>query len=343
MKSPAPPEGRHTSPELISRWAKSGPLRVFMDTVPALMSYVDLDFRYRAVNNKYEHWFGLNRGDIEGHHIREIVGEAQWEKIRPSFERAFAGETVRNEGQVPDRTGESRWVSVTLTPDFDEERRVQGVIALVTDITARKKTEHELARSKRQVTEILESIQDGFYALDRQWNFTYANRHTVDLFGFNPEDMIGKSLWEILPETLGSQHEVEYRKAMDGEFRYFEMRGVRFPDKWFSASAYPSNEGISVYWQDITERKRMAHLLREKESEFQLIANATPVILNRLSRDLKFVYVNSAFTGMFSLLPEEIIGKPIVDVLGNEAFEAIRPHIEKVLRGERVVYEAEIP
>ena len=94
--------------------------------------------------------------------------------------------------------------------------------------------------------------------------------------------------------------------------------------------------------QDITERKKAEKTILAKEAELQLIADLTPVLLNRLSSDLHYVYVNRACTEMFGLPREKIIGKLIVEIMGEEAFETIHPYIEKVLQGQSVEFETEI-
>jgi PAS domain S-box-containing protein len=83
--------------------------------------------------------------------------------------------------------------------------------------------------------------------------------------------------------------------------------------------------------------------LRAEEAELQLIANATPVLLTRVGRDLRYLFVNRACAELFGRPPEEIIGRSVVEIVGDKAFEAICPYIERVLKGERVEYESEIP
>ena len=122
----------------------------------------------------------------------------------------------------------------------------------------------------------------------------------------------------------------------DGEERIVHMNGgVIFDEK---------NSPVRMRGtvQDITELRKAEETILAKEAELQLIADLTPVLLNRLSRDLHYVYVNRACAEIFGLSREEIIGKPIVEIIGKEVFETIRPYIEKVLQGQRVEYESEI-
>jgi PAS domain S-box-containing protein len=130
-----------------------------MDTVPALMSYIDTGFHYRRVNQGYQRWFGLTAQELEGRHVREALGEDAWEIARPWLERAMAGETVVYEEEMPYRTGGRRWVLATLVPDRDGAGKVQGLVALVTDITERKRVEEALQQRTLELQHLTETLE----------------------------------------------------------------------------------------------------------------------------------------------------------------------------------------
>ena len=90
-------------------------LRLVMDAVPALIAHVDTDCRYLRVNRNYARWFGSTVEKIQGLHMRDVLGEAQWEKIKPSVEKVLAGETITYERQLPFQGGDSRWITSQLT------------------------------------------------------------------------------------------------------------------------------------------------------------------------------------------------------------------------------------
>lgn len=81
----------------------------------------------------------------------------------------------------------------------------------------------------------------------------------------------------------------------------------------------------------------------DKTSDLEKILDITPFLLTRCSRDLRYLYVSKAYATMLGRPADEVAGKPMLDIVGPEWFETIRPHIEKVLRGERVEYEAAFP
>jgi len=93
---------------------------------------------------------------------------------------------------------------------------------------------------------------------------------------------------------------------------------------------------------DYVERKRSEETLRSKENELRAITEITPIMLTRCSRDLRYLYVNRAYAAMLGSIPERIIGKPIIEVMGEKGFAMIRPRVERVLAGEPVEYEDRI-
>jgi PAS domain S-box-containing protein len=94
---------------------------------------------------------------------------------------------------------------------------------------------------------------------------------------------------------------------------------------------------------NLRERKRAEKTLRAKEAELETIINRTPFMLTRCSRDLRYRFVSRAYARMLGRTPEEIAGKPIVEVMGEAGLKTISPHIEKVLKGHAVEFETEVP
>jgi PAS domain S-box-containing protein len=152
----------------------------------------------------------------------------------------------------------------------------------------RKRIEEELDRRLRERSDILESIQDGFFSIDRNWVITYINQRAARNGGFEPEELTGRSIWEAFPRLLGTSFEQNYRLVMDQRTPVqFEVQGV-YKGTWYNISVYPFAEGISVFWQDISERKRM-------EAELHSVAlfpeeNPNPVM--RLSAEGALIYAN---------------------------------------------------
>ena len=148
-------------------------------------------------------------------------------------------------------------IVANLVGIFNDVNELVEVKGYVFDDTDRKQAEEELRRSKHQMTEILDSIQDGFIALSPYWYFTYANRCASEYFKVEYEGLIGQNLWKMFPELLNTTYETSFKKAMDlQEIQHFEVRGLYNNHHCYDFTVYPSADGISVYWRDMTEREK---------------------------------------------------------------------------------------
>jgi PAS domain S-box-containing protein len=139
------------------------------------------------------------------------------------------------------------------------------------------------AAMTEQVTQILESITDAFFSVDRSWRFTYVNKvaHSViSQISGKGDDLRGLSLWEAIPGLIGTRFEREYRHAMgSGRPAHFE-EFYEPMNIWFDIRAYPSRDGLSVYFRDVTERKRA-------EQELERAVRARDEFLSIASHELR--------------------------------------------------------
>ena len=126
----------------------------------------------------------------------------------------------------------------------------------IRDLSERNHARAALQESAQTMKNILENTTDGFFAVDREWKFTYLNAEAEVLLDRGREDLIGAELWEKFPDLKASVFETNYRKVMDEnvavEFEASDAAGKT----WFEVHAYPSGGGVSVFFRDITERRR---------------------------------------------------------------------------------------
>lgn len=114
--------------------------------------------------------------------------------------------------------------------------------------------EHPVQLSDAQT--ILDSITDAFFSLNTDWQFSYVNRQTVETLQCEASDLLGKSIWDVYPGTVGSDFERMYRKAAREQIAlsfhsYYPDHG-----RWYDVNVYPAPAGLSVYFRDITARMR---------------------------------------------------------------------------------------
>jgi PAS domain S-box-containing protein len=161
------------------------------------------------------------------------------------------------------------------------ERQVETLHrATASEAAARAESERrrrEVEAANRRVVQVLDSITDGFMTLDREWRVLYANRRAEETIGRlrrSPDGLIGKVLWEEFPDLVNSVIQREFQRAVrEGVTVQFEFF---YPPlgAWYELRGYPSPDGLSVYFQDATERKRGQESVRESEERLRMAVEA---------------------------------------------------------------------
>ena len=226
---------------------------------------------------------------IKGYEAEEIIGEhfsvfytgEDVERAHPEEELriAIAEGQYEEEGIRVRKDDSTFWASVLITALRDEDGELRGFAKVTRDITARKVAEERerlLAQeraAREQTTDILESISDAFYAVDEGWCLTYVNGKAEELWGRPREELLGKNVWEGFPEEVGSESYRQIRRAMqEGVTTEFEAVSP-VSGAWVAGRAYPSREGLAVYFRDVTESKWAEETLgRVREAERKRIA-----------------------------------------------------------------------
>lgn len=123
-------------------------LRVVADAAPVMLAYVDAQERYRFSNTAYAAWFSRPREALLGRTVREVVGDAAYEQLRPAVHVALAGQRVHFERPVP-YSGGTRCINATYVPHVQPDGRVAGYVSTVLDVTERFQAEEERERTAR--------------------------------------------------------------------------------------------------------------------------------------------------------------------------------------------------
>ncbi|WP_448270309.1 PAS domain-containing sensor histidine kinase [Nostoc sp. DSM 114159] len=186
-------------------------LRLITNAVPVKISYVDSEQRYRFNNKEYEDWYELPASEISGKHIREILGESVYQSILPYVEAVLSGEQVTYETQLPNKDGTNRYVNVTYIPQFSQEGKVAGFVALVTDITLHKLAEAALKQSEKRLKTLTEKVRVIPWEVNANTgNFTYVGPQTVEILGYPLSDWYTDNFWEKNMHPEDRKWAIEY-------------------------------------------------------------------------------------------------------------------------------------
>ncbi len=237
-------------------------------------------------------------------------------------------ETVLRTGQGVERklpaTGDDRWFLLRILPYLTLGGVVAGVGLTFVDVTALAVAESDVRDLQRHLASIVDSIADGFYAVDRDWRFTHVNDQALRHFGRTRQELIGRRLTEAFPALEGRDSLEKLRRAMEtGEPAHFEADST-LADRIMEAHVYPSSGGLTVLFGDVTERHRMSAALRVALDRAAWLArfpeeNPSPVL--RVAADGVVSYCNPAAATLPGWQCE--VGRRLPQPLGRIVDEAM--------------------
>ena len=149
----------------------------------------------------------------------------------------------------------------------DEKTFFQAVANILSEAVTRKKAEEAIKQSQGRIERVLEVITEAFYALDSAWRFTYVNREAEKLLGRSREELLGQVVWEEFPDAENAAFHDEYHRAVREKIPVRIEEYYPALQRQFEIRAYPFDEGLSVFFSDITDRKRVEEERRRLELE----------------------------------------------------------------------------
>lgn len=209
------------------------------------------------------------------------------------------------------------------------------------DLLVEKKQVESKLTSQLETT--LHNISDGFVSLDTNWCYTYVNKKGAEFLGKSPESLIGKHIWTEFPEGVGLPFYKAYYKAVETQKTiYFEEYYEPF-DRWFENRIYPSPDGLTIYFTDITAKRKAELALKESENHIRTILETEPECIKQLSTKGELIYMNPAGLAMIEAENLEMVkGHSILGLILPEHQKAFKELNSKVFKGQSGRLEFEI-
>jgi PAS domain S-box-containing protein len=200
------------------------------------------------------------------------------------------------------------WLDVTVLPIPD------GLVLHYRDDSARKRAETLRDAFADRLNQVLEATTDGIVSLDRNWNYTFLNTRAIQLLHRN--DLVGKNIWQEFPAAADSNFSVFFHHSMDqripAEFDAFYPEPLNL---WFSIQCRPSEDGIVVFFRDITARRRTEELFREQRDLITFVQQA--------ARTAFWTIDLATFTITFDVGSYPVFGHPFSAISDLERLRAV--------------------
>lgn len=273
----------------------------------------DLSTRY-YVNPAYETVFGRSIDSFyqDPDSLVEPVHSADRERVERELESLRYGD-FESRYRIARPGGEVRWIWSRGYPIYDEQGNVFRIAGIMEDITEQKLAENERERlladirdTRDQLTDLLETMNEGFYALDVDGRVLYVNREAERILDTPRDRLLGRVIWDVFPDLVSTPAYAEHRRALEQRetvhFEHnFDQSGI-----WADVRIAPSHDGVSVLFQDITERRRSEQLLRESERNFRGLGNSIPQLVWMAEPDGRIFWYNQRWYEYTGTTPGEM-------------------------------------
>lgn len=300
-------------------------LRSIFETAAEGIWLADPEGNTVMVNPRMAQILGCTPEEMLGRPFSDFVHPDDLAKAHQGFRLRKAGDQAPKEYRMRRKDGTVVSVVVTASAIRDEEGRLTGVAALLTDVTEIRRAERERAEAREQLYRVLENMADGFVILDREWRFVYMNAAAERIGGQNRKDVLGCSLWELYPDLVASKLHDELALAVTlQQVREFEFY-CRPLDLWAVFRCFPAaGGGLAIYLRDITklkdaerERARREQMEAELQQHARLLDLSHEPIL-AWSADGAIRFWNRGAELLYGWTRKEALGKNVHELLQTQ-------------------------
>ncbi len=313
--------------------------------------------------------------EIIGQHFSRLYSADDVQAGKPERELQVAATEGRyeEEGWRLRKDGSRFWSNVVITALRDQNGNLRGFSKITRDMTERKQAEENARRlleeaAARRVAEehaaaiweererlrvTLNSIGDGVIATDAEGRVTLLNPVAEALTGWESAKATGQPLpnvFTIINEQTRQPVENPVSKALRedrivGLANHTVLAAKDGTERPIDDSAAPIRDqngrtiGVVMVFRDVTERRRVDIALRQSAAHLRIVTESMAAPVTHCGRDFKYKWASKPYADWINRSPDEIVDRPIIDIIGKEAFERLRPRFEQVLSGQTVRYE----
>ena len=314
----------------------------------------DKEYNITNWNIHAQEMYGYQEEEVLGRPMNEVFKVNNTNNIQPDI-LATDARTMSWKGELIhfNKKDQPLDVDVTVSAIKDVDGINLGTVSVIRNVTERNKIQKQLKQLTTNLEEevkikvaelnaVFERITDAFIALDNDWRYVYVNNKAAEMHNWDAKDLIGKNIWEVNPDVVDEpfyfalQEAKQTRKSQRLEL-YFSKT-----DRWFEDLIYPSADGMSVYYHDITEKKKAEQRLLASEQDlkisnerFMLVAKATNDAVWDWDMETDIIWGNESFCTIFEINSnEQTTFEEFVSRLHSDDKDAVLANFKTALKNK---------
>ncbi|WP_405411645.1 PAS domain S-box protein [Maribacter sp. Asnod1-A12] len=304
------------------------------------MVILDHNRNFIDANPYFLNLIGYSLLEIKGKTISELglIDVEEILKTNPHFNSSTSSCRVEKvELEFISKNGEKLYLINSIEPY--EHLGKKYCLSTYIDHTEAKKANQDILQSEKKYKQFTERISDAFVAFDQNWCFTDINAKAAKIVGMDAIEMIGKNVWNEFPVFKNSEGHFKFKEAMRKQVYSFFEQYHPTVDRWIENHLYPSSEGISIYFRDITKKKKAE---QEKQKLISVIENS-PGFIGVATLEGEPIFLNDAGKNMIDLPSDFDFKKAtIFDFFHDEYKEIIKnEHLPSIM--SKGLWTGEVP
>lgn len=289
-------------------------LVALINSIPALVAYIDCNMVLQFCNQPFKAWFNTNR-ELIGEKFPLIAGREMFDQVQRQMGKVLIGERAHFQISVNTQHG-LLYLEATLSPHFDLRRRVKGFIFHCSDITEKNRTE-------RALKDYFENASIGLHWVNADGIIVWANPAELRLLGYTEQEYIGKHIStfhanksvidDIMSRLMNKQRITNYDAELvckDGSIKHVTINSTAL----WEGEKFIHTRCFTI---DVTEQKLAAKILRESEERFRQMANLVPLVIWTTDNKGECNFLSSKW--------QQLTGKPVEEGLKRSWFNFIHP------------------
>ncbi len=348
-------QSKQAADQLAERFrAQSQQIETTLRSIGDAVIVTDVAGRVRSMNPIAEQLTGWAQQDALGVPLSEvfrIVNEQTRKPVESPVDRVLREGIIvglANHTILLGRDGREHPIDDSAAPIRDDSGQMSGVVLVFRDVAERRIGEI----AQKRLAAIVENSDDAIISKDLSGRILSWNKGAEKVYGYRAEEIVGQPFSVLVPadrvqNALETARLLEAGEPLDHYETVRRRKDGQLIEVSVSYSPIRDDEGhlvaTAVITRDITNSKRAEQELREREQQLRLVTDIAPIYILQADRHERYRLVNRPYAERWGLTPDQFIGRTIQEMLGPEAYGVIRPYITRVLQGERVEFEAEIP